>query len=150
MTGECDGCVHYRRRESGEWECEHGMTFAYFECMDKDMKHYEVKDEVDDLRKQLNVARTDINDLAIRVSKLEADLEREKKRAVEPPRFIYVIRERTREFTAGSDWNIVGNVVYPTFNDANEKLKKLIKDYRQLDPDYNANNLNIIQVRLEG
>ena len=181
-----------------------------------------LKDEVDNLRKQLNVARTDINDLTVRVSTLETDLERVKsatqadliglkfaiadmkttalkktpyyppkngeadnvvwasppsayvaadewERArqklmedlekdnkiplVIPPkplRYIYIIRERTCEFTAGSDWNIVGNVCYPTFNDANEKMKKLIKDYRQLDPDYNANNLNIIQVRLEG
>lgn len=62
-------------------------------------------------------------------------------------RYIYIIRERAKLCEDG--WNIVGNVVYPTFNDANEKLKKLIKDYRQLEPDYDANNLNIIQVRLE-
>lgn len=152
---------------------------------------------VDDLRKQLNVARTDINDLTIKVSTLEADLKRlkgstrakfenvveqvgelrercdgpkltilsaeshekakedllkalEESNAVpiidlpKPIRYVYIIRERTDE-----GWDIVGNVCYPTFNDANEKMKKLIKDYRQLDPDYKANNLNIIQVRLE-
>ena len=66
----------------------------------------------------------------------------------ESPRYIYVIRERAKMCEDG--WNIVGNVVYPTFNDANEKMKKLIKDHRQLEPDYEAENLNIIQVRLEG
>lgn len=63
-------------------------------------------------------------------------------------RYIYIIRERTREFTASSDWDIVGNVCYLTFKDANEKMKQLIKDYRQSDPDYNVNNLNIIQVKV--
>lgn len=182
-----------------------------------------LKDEVDDLRKQLNIAHTDINDLTIRVSTLETDLERTrsvtqadliglkfaiadmkttalKKKPYYPPksvfdkmsdevkmkmtpcpgridltdeeyekalkaileandrppvivtperpRYIYVIRERAKMCEDG--WNIVGNVVYPTFNDANEKLKKLIKDHRQSEPDYEAENLNIIQVRLEG
>lgn len=66
-----------------------------------------------------------------------------------PIRYVYIIRERTREFTASSDWDIVGNVCYPTFKDANEKMKELIKYFRQLDPDYDANNLNIIQVKVK-
>ena len=62
----------------------------------------------------------------------------------EHPHYVYIIRERTEK-----GWEIVGNIVYPTFNDAREKMKKLIKDCRQLEPDYNANNLNIIQVKVK-
>lgn len=59
-------------------------------------------------------------------------------------RYIYIIRERTDE-----GWDIVGNVCYPTFKDANERMKELIIVFRELDPDYNANNLNIIQVKVD-
>lgn len=92
-----------------------------------------LKDEIDHLKRLLNA----------RCQNLLEQIHDEK-----DIRYIYVIRERVKLCEDG--WNIVGNVVYPTFNDANEKLKKLIKDYRQLEPDYEAENLNIIQVRLEG
>lgn len=60
-----------------------------------------------------------------------------------PIHYVYIIRERTDE-----GWNIVGNICYLTFKDANEKMKRLIRDFRQLDPDYDANNLNILQVKV--
>lgn len=57
--------------------------------------------------------------------------------------YVYIIRERTDE-----GWDIVGNICYLTFEDAYEKMKQLIKDYLQLDPDYDTNNLNIIRVKV--
>lgn len=100
---------------------------------------------------------TDINDLTIRLSALEADLERLKKTTrardenlldqihaqQDSLRFVYVIRERTEY-----GWDIVDNVCYPTFENARGAMKKLIKDAKQSKPDYNANNLNIIQVKV--
>ena len=110
-----------------------------------------------------HLLETDIDVLLTRVSALEADLKRLKsstrakfENVVEqigeirercdgskPIRNVYIIREHTRD-----GWRIHDNVAYLTFDDARTKVKEVIRKLREVCPDYDADNLNIIQVKV--
>lgn len=61
-----------------------------------------------------------------------------------PIRYVYIIRERT-----STGWTVVGNTCYSTFESARKRMKTLLQMCRQWDKDYDANNLNIVQVKVK-